>query len=81
MARYTMAAMNPLTMHSYTLLFQHVKGTITWINCRIVLTHETQFFVKVSVSHCSMVVPRRHTPIQLKQNMTLVADNDNIFQN
>ena len=48
---HTTAAMNPLALHSNPQLFQDVKETITWINCRIILTHETQFFVNVSVSH------------------------------
>ena len=41
--------MNNLAMHSYPLLFQPVKETITWIIGRIVLTHETKFFVKVAL--------------------------------
>ena len=41
--------MNNLAMHSYPLLFQRVKETITLIIGRIVLTHETQFFVNVAL--------------------------------
>ena len=42
----------------------------TWIIWRMVLSQEAQCFVKVSVSHCSMVTPRRHTPNQLVKKLT-----------
>ena len=44
----------------------------TWIIWRMVLSQEAQCFVKVSVSHCSMVTPRRHTPNQLVKKTNLI---------
>ena len=44
----------------------------TWIIWRMVLSQEAQCFVNVSVSHCSMVIPRRHTPNQLVKKTNLI---------
>ena len=45
---------------TYEALF--FNTCITW---RIVFSQDEQFVLKVSVSHCSTVVPRRQTPNQL----------------
>lgn len=37
----------------------------TWIIWRRPLSHEEQFVLKASVSHCSTVIPSRQTPNQL----------------